>query len=309
MGGSTRAFHNLLHALFVIIWVAGVSGHNRSQPSSTGVVGDPPLFHLPHLVSRPTRGIHSSPLESTTPSELYNPSAAGTILMYHQDSEILVERGTSHPPSRPAILSCTQQHSPQYPLFGHCEDDATPFSNMARLNSAPQITKPPTPSPRSSMDYVSASPTSSYAQSTLSSNFTLSTDGSSASSALFDGKPRSETTGTVLSAQLKRPLCHFIKRYVPGLPGSTSRAHIFPQHDNTTTLHYCLRVYSCALVTICSAAPFLPGIPRVRSLHLTPRDAFHQHQTRRFPAHTLEAFGTASDRRHQGERLDDDCSG
>ena len=54
------------------------------------------------------------------------------------------------------------------------------------------------------MDYVLASLTSSYVQSTLSSNFTLSTDGSSASSVLFKGKPRSETTGTVLSAQLKR---------------------------------------------------------------------------------------------------------
>lgn len=75
---------------------------------------------------------------------------------------------------------------------------------MARPTGTPQVTKPPTPSPRSSVDYVSASSTSSYAQSTLSSTFTLSTDGSSASSALFDGKPRSETTGTVLSAQLKR---------------------------------------------------------------------------------------------------------
>ena len=131
-------------------------------------------------------------------------------MRHHPDSDVLPERGSSHPPSRPAILSRTQQHSPQREnaqqrqLFDHRKDDPVRFSNMARPNGTPQITKPPTPSPRSSVDYVSASSTSSYAQSTLSSNFTLSTDGSSASSALFEGKPRSETTGTVLSAQLKR---------------------------------------------------------------------------------------------------------
>jgi len=106
-----------------------------------------------------------------------------------------------------------------------------------------------------------------------------------------------------------RGLYHFIKRYAPGLPGTTSRAQIFPQHDDTATLHHCPRVHPCTLVTVRSAAPFLPGSPRVRSLHLTPRDALHQHPTRRFPTHALEALGTASDRRGRGERLDDDgCS-
>lgn len=51
---------------------------------------------------------------------------------------------------------------------------------------------------------MSASSTSSYAHSTLSSNFTLSTDGSSASSALFDGKPHAESSTNALSTQLKR---------------------------------------------------------------------------------------------------------
>jgi len=131
-------------------------------------------------------------------------------MRHNQEPDVLVERAPSHPPSRHAILSRTQQHSPQREnaqqrqLFDHRKDDPVRFSNMARPSGTPQTTKPPTPSPRSSVDYVSASSTSSYAQSTLSSNFTLSTDGSSASSALFEGKPRSETTGTVLSAQLKR---------------------------------------------------------------------------------------------------------
>ena len=61
-------------------------------------------------------------------------------------------------------------------------------SIIARMiPSVSQTTKPPTPSPRSSVDYVPASSTSSYAQLTLSSNFTLSKDSSSTSSALFEG--------------------------------------------------------------------------------------------------------------------------
>ena len=51
------------------------------------------------------------------------------------------------------------------------------------------------------MDYILALLT--YAQSTLLSYFTLSTDGLSASLALFEGEPQSETMSTVLSAQLK----------------------------------------------------------------------------------------------------------
>jgi len=106
-----------------------------------------------------------------------------------------------------------------------------------------------------------------------------------------------------------RGLYHFIKRCAPGLPGPTSRVYVFPQHDNTTTLHHCPRIYPCTLVAVCSAAPFLPGSPRVRSLYLAPWDAFHKYPTRWFPTHALEAFGTASDRGGRGERLDDDGCG
>ena len=155
--------------------------------------------------------ISASPHSSPRPHQkLYNPNTDTIPMRHPPDSDILVERGSSHLSSRPPILSRPQQHSPQREnaqqrqLFNPRKDDPVRFSNMARPNPTPQTTKPPTPPSRSSVDYVSASSTSSYAQSTLSSNFTLSTDGSSASSALFEGKPRSETTGTVLSAQLKR---------------------------------------------------------------------------------------------------------
>lgn len=106
-----------------------------------------------------------------------------------------------------------------------------------------------------------------------------------------------------------RGLYHFIKRYAPGLPELAPRAYIFPQHDNTPTLYHCTRVHPRALVTVCSAAPFLPGSSCVRPLHPTPWDALHQHSTRRFPIHAIEAFGAVPDRGGRGTRMDDDGCG
>ncbi|KDQ62457.1 hypothetical protein JAAARDRAFT_54406 [Jaapia argillacea MUCL 33604] len=68
-------------------------------------------------------------------------------------------------------------------------------------NSRPVPSGQPTPTPKSSGDYVSASSTSSYAHSLTSSSFTLSsstTDGSSTRSALFDqnGKPSQDSSGS-----------------------------------------------------------------------------------------------------------------
>jgi len=84
-------------------------------------------------------------------------------------------------------------------LFDHRKDDPVRFSVMAR----PQLSAPgrPSPTPKSSRDYVSASSTSSYTAFTLSST----TDGSSASSALFDGRPNRDQDGnSVFSVQLKK---------------------------------------------------------------------------------------------------------
>lgn len=62
------------------------------------------------------------------------------------------------------------------------------------------------PTPKSSGEYVSASSTSSYARSITSSNFTLSstTDGSSASSALFEQQKSGESGTSAFAAQLKK---------------------------------------------------------------------------------------------------------
>lgn len=89
-------------------------------------------------------------------------------------------------------------------LFDHRKDDPVRFSVLAR----PQPGRP-TPTSKSSGDHVSASSTSSYAASISSSTFTLSstTDGSSASSALFDGRPgqgNEDSGNNVFSVQLKK---------------------------------------------------------------------------------------------------------
>ncbi|KAF9050675.1 hypothetical protein BDZ89DRAFT_1057118 [Hymenopellis radicata] len=87
-------------------------------------------------------------------------------------------------------------------LFNHRKDDPVRFSVLARPQGRP------TPTPKHSGDYVSASSASSYAASQTSSSFTLSstTDGSSASSALFEGQRKSaeDPGNNVFAVQLKK---------------------------------------------------------------------------------------------------------
>jgi len=67
------------------------------------------------------------------------------------------------------------------------------------------VRKPP--APKSSGDYASVSSVSSYAQSVVSSSFTLSsgtTDKSSAPSSLFDHKTRDQSKTNAFSNQLKK---------------------------------------------------------------------------------------------------------
>ena len=146
----------------------------------------------PHEFSRRLKipvSAHPSPLPH---QKLYNPNA-DTIPMPHQDSDPLVEHPQSDLSLQPPILSHTQQHSPQRQLLDHRRDDPVRFSN------ATQITKPPMPSPRSSVNYVSASSGMRSRPCPPILPMVLPLD-----SALFVGKPRSETAGTLLSAQLKR---------------------------------------------------------------------------------------------------------
>ena len=71
----------------------------------------------------------------------------------------------------------------------------------------PSIPGQPSPTPKPSRDHVSASSNSSYAASISSSTFTLSstTDESSTSSSLFDGRPNQDwAENSIFTHQLKR---------------------------------------------------------------------------------------------------------
>ncbi|TEB18962.1 hypothetical protein FA13DRAFT_1802749 [Coprinellus micaceus] len=90
-------------------------------------------------------------------------------------------------------------------LFDHRKDDPVRFSVLTRPHGS-SSSNHPIPTPKLSGDHMSASSASSCAPSILSSTFTLSstTDGSSASSALFD-QPR-QATDDLASSSLSKKL-------------------------------------------------------------------------------------------------------
>ncbi|KAJ7694140.1 hypothetical protein B0H17DRAFT_1057941 [Mycena rosella] len=137
---------------------------------------------------------------SAQPTRLFNPDrdpipmrrTAEPDAMSEAASSSYAPRGAS--PAAPPPRDTTGRQ-----LFDHRKDDPVRFVLRGK----------PTPTPKSSGEYVSASSTSSYANSMASSTFTLSstTDGSSASSALFDRRshPGGEDRGTnVFAIQLKK---------------------------------------------------------------------------------------------------------
>ncbi|GBE82472.1 hypothetical protein SCP_0408560 [Sparassis crispa] len=154
---------------------------------------------------------HASPVGGSSPSRvLYNPNAdpirKPVILTAEPDtmsdggSSSYAPRGPPGPPPQRTHQQGQQVRTAgdgHRQLFDHRKDDPVRFSVLARPHASPNganqsaVLGRPTPTPKSSGDYVSASSTSSasYAQSSISSNFTLSsatTDTSSAASALFD---------------------------------------------------------------------------------------------------------------------------
>jgi protein SMG6 len=123
--------------------------------------------------------------------------------LYNPDSDPIPTRWTAEPESLP-------DDHPKRQLFDHRKDDPVRFSVLARPPHSSSSARP-TPTPKLSGDHVSASSTSSYAASLSSSNFTLSstTDGSSASSNLFDGRPNQsqgadDSGNSIFSIQLKK---------------------------------------------------------------------------------------------------------
>ncbi|EJF65625.1 hypothetical protein DICSQDRAFT_77263 [Dichomitus squalens LYAD-421 SS1] len=150
------------------------------------------------------RAAHARPAANGSPGKLYNPNSdpiRRPVISAEPDAMSDAASSSHSPRAMPSRAQQPAQTSRGAPdshrqLFDPRKHDAVLFSaqNRHHAPSAPPTNSPnagrPTPTPKSSGDWVSASSTSSasYAQSTISSNFTLSsaTDSSSASSALFD---------------------------------------------------------------------------------------------------------------------------
>ena len=150
------------------------------------------------------RAAHARPAANGSPGKLYNPNTdpiRRPVISAEPDAMSDAASSSHSPRAMPPRAQQSAQTSrgatdSHRQLFDPRKHDAVLFSTQNRHNgaSAPLSNSPnagrPTPTPKSSGDWVSASSTSSvsYAQSTISSSFTLSsaTDSSSASSALFD---------------------------------------------------------------------------------------------------------------------------
>ena len=136
-------------------------------------------------------------------NKLFNPDTDPIPVRCTHDPEPASDATSSSYVPRNTTPSHHRDPPSHHRLFDHRKDDPVRFSVLAR----PSIASKPSPSQKSSADYVSASSTSSYAHSVASSSFTLSsgtTDNSSASSALFEGKPREETGNNAFAVQLKK---------------------------------------------------------------------------------------------------------
>ena len=197
--------------------VASVSP--RQSPSSPRrqqyvVVSRPTPDADPEDFSRRLK-ISSSPSPSPRPSQsakarkLFNPDT-DPIPMRRTDPEPIsgptsTQQASRLPPPSSSTNHRDERGSTARHLFDHRKDDPVRFSVMAR----PQLLAPgrPSPTPKSSRNHVSASSNSSYAASISSSAFTLSstTDESSTSSSLFDGRPNQDRAeNSIFAHQLKR---------------------------------------------------------------------------------------------------------
>ncbi|KAJ7470538.1 hypothetical protein FB451DRAFT_1254044 [Mycena latifolia] len=138
--------------------------------------------------------------QSAQPTRLFNPDRDPIPMRRTAEPEAMSDAASSsYAPRGAAPAAPPPRDTTGRQLFDHRKDDPVRFVLRGK----------PTPTPKSSGEYVSASSTSSYANSMASSTFTLSstTDGSSASSALFDRRshPNGDDRGTnVFAIQLKK---------------------------------------------------------------------------------------------------------
>jgi hypothetical protein len=167
------------------------------------------------------------PVHNKQQGKLFNPDTDPIPMRRPAEPEASSESaGSSYAPRTPADSSRhnNRDASNHRQLFDPRKHDPVSFS-------AAQARKP---APKSSGDYASVSSVSSYAQSVVSSSFTLSsgtTDGSSAPSSIFDHKPRDESKTNAFSNQLKklyRDISHLETRLLTdsGEPQDESRVVI-----------------------------------------------------------------------------------
>ncbi|TFK26448.1 hypothetical protein FA15DRAFT_667539 [Coprinopsis marcescibilis] len=153
------------------------------------------------------------PLSSSKPhvQKLFNPDTDRIPNRRIPEPEAMSDTtGSSYVPT-PRHASISQQRDERggvpRQLFDYRKDDPVRFSVLARpQNPSTTSVSRSQPAHKASRDHVSASSTSSNNASQTSSVFTLSstTDGSSASSTLFDGKPKEDAGNNVFGKQLKR---------------------------------------------------------------------------------------------------------
>lgn len=177
----------------------------KSQASTTAVLArpeaDPDEFSRRLQISGSPRTQQQSRQPPT--GKLYNPDTDPIPVRRAVEPEAISDAGGSYPPRNIAPTPAPHRDPPTHQrLFDHRKDDPVRFSVLARPSVGKLVVSKP------SGDVVSASSTSSYAPSMTSSSFTLSsgtTDNSSASSALFEGRPpREDPANNAFAIQLKK---------------------------------------------------------------------------------------------------------
>ncbi|KAI0362699.1 hypothetical protein OH77DRAFT_1529844 [Trametes cingulata] len=209
-----------------------------SEASPSHMDADPDDFSRRLKISSygSPRASHARPAANGSPGKLYNPNTdpiRRTAITAEPEAMSDGASSSHSPRAVPARLPPSQPSrgmpDAHRQLFDPRKHDAIHFSSQHRqhgsaapLNGSPSLGRPP-PTPKSSGDWVSASSTSSvsYAHSTISSNFTLSsatTDSSSASSALFDSSnPRAKSEDSTSSANAFSCKLKEVYRTISGL--------------------------------------------------------------------------------------------
>jgi protein SMG6 len=191
----------------------------RRPQATSGQSPPPPAMHITTR-PEPDSSEFSRILKLSPTQKHYPPPPAPAHMPGHKQQGKLYNPDTDSIPMRRAVVepeasseSAGSSYAARAPADSsrHNNRDASqhrqlfdPRKHDPVSFSAAQARKP---APKSSGDHASVSSVSSYAQSVVSSSFTLSsgtTDGSSTPSSIFDNKPRNVSKSNAFSDQLKK---------------------------------------------------------------------------------------------------------